>query len=429
MRVETETVAAIDVGTTKVCTIVGRKSRTRGVDVLGHSTVPCDGLQKGNVVDIAATEKAVRESIKIAEGKTGQRIESACVGVTGAHIGFENRRDSLASVGEHGVITAQDLNGTTEVLARSNGDPRRRIIHSIRTSYSLDGEAGIRNPLGMHTSQVEVETHLVTGGMPFISKLVQAVEQAGARVSALVLEPLASGMAILTPQEKERGVVLLDMGGGTTDVVAFRQGRIFYTGVIPVGGYQFTNDIALTFNTNYAAAEAVKLKHASTEMQMAGANEEIMLPVVGQRTELRVQRMDICQLTRERAQELTRLVKFKLDEAQIAEPSSMRVVVTGGASNLPGLVSLMQRGLAMPVRHGVPDVQGTLPDELKDSAHATSVGILLWALSEYVPARGGNHRPQIQSGERGPTGLLSGLVRQLSKLMPATIFATRKGRT
>ena len=425
---ETGTVVAIDVGTTKVCTIVGRKSGTKGIQVLAHSTVPCQGLRKGNVVDVDATAEAVRASVQEVEHAVGHRIKSAFVGVTGAHVGFENRWGRLEAAGERGVIIADDLNGHTKWPAGTSDEPGRKLIHAIKMSYSLDGESGIRNPLGMHSRDLEVETHYVTGATSFISKLMQAMEKAEVGVDSLVLEPLASGLAVLTPEEKERGALLVDMGGGTTDVVGFKHGNICYTGVIPVGGYQFTNDIVLTFNTPYEAAEAAKLQYATTELHVAALDEEISLPIKGSDVLLRVPRLDICQLTRERGQELARMIKLQLDDACIGEPSDIRVVLTGGASNLPGLARLIERTLAIRVRPGVPSVRGTIPEELKDATYATSVGILLWAATEYVPATKQSNNDSHRSVEAGPKALLSRLIRRVGKLMPYGLFAARKGR-
>ena len=431
MLTEPGLVTAIDLGTTKVCTIVGHKTGTRGFGVLAHSTVPCKGLRKGNVADIAATEKAVRESIREVERATGQPIDAVFVGVTGAHVGFENRRDRLNLVGDHGVITADHLHRNPESSSPRVKEPGRKIIHAIRTSYTLDGEEGIRHPMGMHSRDVEADTHLVTGGTSFIDRLVRAVENTGVKINSLVLEPFASGLAVMTPEEKERGAVLVDIGGGTTDVVVFERGSIRYTGVIPVGGYQFTNDISLTFNTPYEAAEATKLKYASTELFGPGADEEVSLPVIGQDSTLRVKRMDICQLTRERAQELCRLVQLKLEDAQLGDQSNLRMVLTGGASNLPGLLELMQRSFTVQVRHGVPGARGTIPIELKDPAYATSIGILLWAVTEYVPATRDADSHDNKAIEVGPKGFLSGIWRRFSKLtrLSPSSQQRRKGGT
>ena len=428
MPTETGVVAAIDVGTTKICTIVGRKVGTKDIQVLGHSTVPCNGLRKGNVSDIAATAKALRESVQEVEQSSGYRIESAFIGVTGSHVSFENRKDRMESNGGSGLITADDINRNPQSLATSHNESGREIIHAIRMNYSLDGENGIRNPIGMHSHDVQVETHVVSGRTSFIKKLEEAVESAALKINGLVLEPLASGLAVLTPAEKETGAFIVDIGGGTTDVVGFWRGRVRYSGVIPVGGFQFTNDIALTYNTPYEAAETAKLRYASTEFQALSSDNEVSLPVIGRDAELRVPRADICQLARERAQELASLVKIKLDEAQIEDPPAMRVVLTGGTSNLPGLPALMQRNLQIPVRHGVPNVRGSIPDKLKDPAYATSVGILLWALTEHVPVTSEAHAGNNIGAKGGSRGLLPDLLRRVSKLMPLAFFATRKGR-
>jgi len=422
---ETDLVAAIDVGTTKVCTIVASRSPSGRLDVIGYSSVPSIGVRKGNVERVAEAERAVRRSIEQVQMQYGFRVRSAFVGITGTHIDFENRRHTLESVGKSGVITESDLaQRKEEVFPRDGG---RRLLHAIRMSYSLDGEEGIRNPLGMHTDSVEADTHIVSGDAAFIDRLLQVVENVGITVDGLVLEPLASGLAVLTPEEMERGALLIDIGGGTTDVVGFKLGRICYTGVIPVGGWQFTNDIAVTFNTTYETAEAVKLLHATTEFQVQRIDEEVPMRVA-EGSELMVPLLDICQLTRERAQELARLVKIHLDDAKLGDRSQVRLVLTGGASALPGMTSLMQRLLAIQVRKGVPSFKGAVPDELRAPAYATGLGLLMWAEAEHSPAKrttsgSGNGR----SGAGGK-GVLSRLLGSAAKLSPLTLFGTWKRR-
>ena len=372
-------VTGIDVGTTKVCTIMGRTSGPRDLEVLAHSLVPCEGLKKGNVEDITATARAIRASVDEIERRAQIAVRSAYVGVTGAHVTFENRVDTLDWVGKHGVITAEELTHVPETVASVGVAVGREVIHALPITYRLDGRGGIRNPLGMHTDHLEVETHVVTGAPSPIEQLARAVESSGLKVEGLVLEPLASSEAVLTREEKDQGAVLVDIGGGTTDVVVFRNGRIAYTGVIPVGGYQFTYDICQTYNTTYAAAEAAKLAYAHTEPYVASAVEEVSLPVLGRVSAQKVPRRDICQLVRERAQELVPLIRLKLNEAQIDDVSRIRLVLTGGSSNLPGLQALMQRTLTNHVRIGVPNVHPGIPGELRAPHFATGVGILLWA--------------------------------------------------
>ena len=416
----------IDVGTTKVCTVLGRKDGNKGVEVLAYSTVPCSGLRKGNITDITATETAVGQSVGEVERSSGYSIKSAFVGVTGSHVTFENRREKLELEGERGPITADEINRSLGSADASKTESGRKLIHAIRMSYSVDGEDGIRNPTGMHSRNLEVETHLVTGGLAFIGKLVKAVENAGIDVTGLVLEPLASGLAVLTPEEKNNGAVLVDIGGGTTDVVIFKGGRICYSGVIPVGGYQFTNDIAVTFNTTFEAAEAAKLEYAGTELMASSIDEEIPLPVVGQDVDLKVKQLDITQLTRERAQELARLVMLKLEDAAAKDSVATRLVITGGASALPGLTDLMERKLTIPARQGLPSVRGDIPEELNEPAYSTVLGMLLWAVMEYVPSA---TEPDVESNagkEEVRARLLAGFLGRLSRLVPAGLFAAKR---
>ena len=430
MKQDARLITAIDVGTTKVCTIIGRKIGPRDLEVLAYSVAPCEGLSKGNVADIAATGKAIRASVKEVEQNTGITIESAYVGVTGAHVSYENRWDTMGWAGKQGVVTAEELAQVPEVVfSSSTPTSGRQVIHAMPVTYSLDGMKGIRNPLGMHTRDLEVETHVVTGASSFIDKLVVAVQKAGIRLDALVLEPLASGEAVLTPQERHRGVVLVDIGGGTTDLVVFRKGRIFHTAVIPVGGFQFTNDISQTYNTPYQAAEEIKLKYAHTEPSTVRQTEQVSFPVHASKTERRVPLHDICQLTRERAQELAGMIKLKLEEAQLGDNPNVNLVLTGGTSNLRGLRRLVEQSLKIQVRIGVPDGQKSIPDELKAPAFATGVGILLWVAMNQ-PKLAATHasngsRASVTSGR---DGLIFRLLNLARSLLSKGLFSASQGR-
>ena len=385
MTQEQKIYTAIDVGTTKVCTIVGRKKGADGFEILAHSVVPCEGLRKGNVIDVTATAKAIRHSITAVNSAAGVNAQTAYVGITGAHVSFENRWDKLGWVGNRGVITADDLTLVPPRVASAASETGRHVLHAIPMTYAMDGERTIRNPLGMHAQGLEVESHVVTGTSSYVDKLVKAVESAGVQVESLVLEPLASGEAVLTTEERERGVALVDVGGGTTDVVVFKGGTINYTAVIPVGGWQFTNDICQTYSTPYPAAEEAKLKYGHTEPFTGHVTEELSLPLEGRSVHLKVPHREFCQLIRERAQELLRLIKLKLQEAKVEDISKMSLVITGGTANLPGLLDLTHTKLTNHVRIGVPNGNTSIPDELKAPAYATGVGILLWAMDQREP--------------------------------------------
>ncbi len=388
-RATPDVMTAIDVGTTKVCVITARKGARGGIDVMGYATVQSQGLRKGSVTDVGATADAIRRAVEQVEEEIGYRIDSAFVGVTGAHVSFQNRRDRISPSSDAGVITADSLTGPSRSLA-SVKDPQHQTIQSVRTSFSVDGEEGIRNPIGMHSDNIEVETHVVVGLSELIEKVEQAVELAGVKLASMVMEPIASGTAVLTEEEKEKGVVMVDMGGGTTDLVAFKDGQICYTGVIPVAGFQFTNDIAMMFNTYYEAAEDAKIRYGSAELYSTLENEEFEFPVKGQDMSLKVRGNEISHLTRQRAQEIAKLIGLKLDKAGLDEETRSRIVLTGGASTLPGMDVLMRNTLShwttsVQVRRGRPEGAGDLPEELSGATYSTGVGMLLWAAANDGP--------------------------------------------
>ena len=428
MTQESPAIAAIDVGTTKVCTVVGRQDESGGVQVLGYSSVPCSGLRKGNVFDAGATEKSIRDSVQEVQGKTGVAISSAFVGVTGSHVGYVNRRDRLEPPEtQHNVLTADALEENPKTLVGAANRPGRQMIHAVKTSYSVDGHEDLLNPLGMHSQNVHVDSHVVTGDSTLLDKLEQAVTGAGVRVQQLVFEPLASGLAVLTPGEIKGGAVLMDIGGGTTDLAAFRRGRIRLSRVIPVGGWQFTNDIVVAFNTSFEAAEEAKIKHGTADLQGLTLEEQLSLPVADRDMDLQVPRMELCQLLRERAQELARLVSISLSDAGVDLGDDPKVVLTGGASRLPGLADVMERSLGMPVRAGGPSPKTGDPEdaeELGNPAYATAVGILDWAATEYPHSTNGSKNGHSNgfknTVESEPRGGLFGPVRVL--------FSRRNGK-
>ena len=414
---------AIDVGTTKVCTIVGSKAGPNGFNILAHSVVPSEGIRKGNVADVASTAEAIRTSVEDAQRVAGIRIHSAYVGVTGAHVSFENVRYEMGWAGTQGVITADDLGKIPEQIVSPVAGQGRQVLHVIPMHYTLDGQQGIRDPIGMHTSRLEVENHVVTAGSSYIDRLVEAVESAGIKVEDLVLEPLASSRAVLTPREKERGAALVDIGGGTTDLAMFKRGSLCFTSVIPVGGFQFTNDISVSYDTSYAAAEDTKLKHAHTQPAVVRSHEEVTLPMNGRTTQQQVLVRDICQLTRERAQELIHLIKLKLREADVEDISSLDLVITGGTSNLPGLEDLMRQSLTNSVRIGVPEDHGSIPDALKKPAYATGVGILMWAANQGYPAGAQTGNGTRSKAGESRNGLISRLFKQVKNSLQSHIFS------
>ena len=375
-------ITAIDVGTTKVCVVVGVKDGYADPEVLAYSVVPCEGLRKGIVYDIEATARAIRVAVADVQKSAGVDVTSAYVGITGAHIEFSNRTDTMDWVGQKGVISTEDMELVPLKVTEAAEAPDRTIIHALSTSYALDGNPGIVSPVGMHTKSMDVTTHVISGAKGLVDMLMAAVRQAEVEVDGLVLEPLASGRAVLHPAERQGVVALVDIGGGTTDMVVFHNGLPHYTTAIGVGGFHFTNDIALMYDTSYATAEKVKLEHAHTDPGAASAHEEITIEVLGPAGERRVPLHDICQLTRERAAELAEIIKMKLMEAGIRNTFDARIVLTGGASLLPGLLDLIRRTVSSNIRIGAPNGNVGMPDGLRAPSFSTSAGILLWAADQ-----------------------------------------------
>ena len=374
--------AAIDIGTTKVFTVIGKKAGDGRVEILGHGLAPCSGVHKGVVEDVAATQSAVRSSVSMAERSSGATVDTAFVGISGTGISYEKRVDTIDWVGEHGVITARDVEQVPQSIVRNgvNGSHRgRKTIHAIPQSYSIDGKIGVHDPMGMHTRKIDVETHLVEGSEAEIGKLKKAVEGIGIKVESLVLEALASSESVLTEEDKVRGAAMIDIGGGTTDVMVFKDGAMNYSTVIPIGGFQFTNDICVVYNTPYEAAEAAKLAHASVRADSVRIHEQITLPITSGNTLTKVSLHELCQLTRERANELMRLIVLKLREGGVIDLNGYRVVLTGGASRLSGFMELFQLGTSANVRMGAPFGYLGVPMELQAPAYSTGAGMLIWA--------------------------------------------------
>ena len=375
-------ITAIDVGTTKVCVVVGVKDGYADPEVLAYSVVPCEGLRKGIVYDVEATGRAIGAAVADAQKSAGVDIESAYVGITGAHIDFTNRTDTMDWVGQKGVISTEDMALVPLEVAKAAEIPGRTIIHALSTSYTLDGNSGIISPVGMHSDSMDVTTHVISGAKGLVDMLMDSVRLAEIEVDGLVLEPLASGRAVLHPAERQGVVALVDIGGGTTDMVVLNNGLPHYTTALGVGGFHFTNDIALMYDTSYSTAEKVKLEHAHTDPGAASAHEEITIQVLGPARERSVHLHDICQLTRERAAELAEIIKMKLMDAGIRNTFDARIVLTGGASLLPGLLDLMRRMVSSNIRIGAPNGNVNMPDGMRAPSFSTSAGILLWAADQ-----------------------------------------------
>ena len=371
-------VTAIDIGTDKICTIVAKPSGD-SFNILGYSSVPSLGIHKGLIDDIDLASSSINNSINQVQNELGLNIQSAYIGMTSPNINFKTRIDRMDSVAKNGVITTDDLNGNVSNLIKNEDDVNNDLLHVITLSYIVDGIAGIKNALGMHTEDLQVDNYLISGDKQQVAKIRQLIKRVGINIDKLVFTPLGNMMSTLTDFEKDNGVILVDIGKGTTDIIVVKNNAILCTDVIHVGGYQFTNDICVTYNSTYDIAENITLKWGNAELFGISHSEEVDLDTSDDSV-LRVPRREVCQLIRERATELARLVKIKLSNHGITDLADMSLVLTGGSGQLPGINSIFRQSLGSNTRLGFPKHSNELKDGLNKPEFSSSLGILLWGL-------------------------------------------------
>jgi cell division protein FtsA len=369
-------ITGIDVGTTKVCTIVA-DSDGGGLRVLGVGITPSKGLAKGLVVNIGDARESIRESIKRAEQASGCRVESAYIGVTGRHVTASNNKGVVAITRGDRLVRADDLRRVLDSAKSVKVSNDRRLLHVIPRSYAVDGQAGVKNPVGMHGFRLDVETHVITAAAASVQNLVKCVRSTGIDIEDLVLEPLASSEAILSEDEKQVGVIMADIGGGTTDISIFREGSIWHSAVLPVAGYQLTRDVAIGLGLPFDVAEEMKKRYASVMPLKDGADEP---PPEMSQDGHGVSYRDLCDIIRARVEEILRLVYLELPSGDYTSLVPAGLVLTGGGANMNGIAALGREMLKMPVRVGTPSDLNGISDTLLDPCYATSVGLVLWGV-------------------------------------------------
>jgi len=367
--------ASIDVGTTKICTIIADTGDAGGIRVVGVGVSPSKGLHKGLVVNINEARESIRESVKKAEQAGDCKIDSAYVGVTGRHVASLNNRGVVAINRNDRMVRPDDLRRVISSSQSIKIPSDRKLLHVIPRGYAVDGQAGVMNPVGMHGFRLDVETHVITAAVTSIQNLVKCIRSIGIDIEDLVLEPLASSEAVLTEDEKQVGVILADIGGGTTDVAVFREGSIWHTSILPVAGYQLTRDVAIGLGLPFDVAEQMKRKYGSVMPVYEGQSENAALSQDGHG----VSYQDLCDIVRARVEEIMKLILLEMPSSDYDVLVPAGLVLTGGSSNLSGMTVLGRDVLKLPVRVGVPNdsIYG-IADTLHDPAYATSVGLLLW---------------------------------------------------
>ncbi len=366
---------SIDVGTTKICTTIAEVNDSGDVYVVGVGVTPSNGMHKGLVVNINEAREAIRTSVKKAEQACSYKVESAYLGVTGRHVSSMNNKGVVAITRNDRLVRPEDLKRVLS-SAQSVGMPDdRRLLHVIPRGYSVDGQVGVKNPVGMYGFRLDVETHIITAAATSIQNLVKCIRGIGIDIDDLVLEPLASSEAVLTADEKQVGVIIADIGGGTTDICVFKDGSIYHSAILPVAGYQLTRDVAIGLGLPFDVAEEMKKRYGSV-MPVYDTKMETSNPVSEDGHGVSYQ--DLCDIIRARVEEILRLILLELPSSDYESLVPAGLVLTGGSSNLSGIETLGREIMRLPVRVGVPTHISGITDSLRDPAYATSVGLLLW---------------------------------------------------
>ena len=377
------TLTSIDVGTTKVCTIMADVNSGNDIRVIGVGITPTRGLAKGLVVNINEARESIRESVRKAEQASGCKIESAYVGVTGRHVSSLNNRGVVAITRNDRLVRPDDLKRVLDCARSVKVPNERKLLHVIPRGYAVDGQVGVKNPVGMHGFRLDVETHIITAAVTSVQNLVKCIRGIGIDIDDLILEPLASSEAVMTEDEKQIGVILADIGGGTTDIAVFRQGSIWHTSILPVAGYQITRDVAIGLGLPFEVAEEMKKRYGSV---MPVYESKIETPTTMSENGHGVSYQDLCDIVRARVEEILRLILLELPSVEYETLVPAGLILTGGSANLSGIDALGRDVLRLPVRIGAPIGMYGIADTLHDPAYATSVGLLLWG-SKYKSTR------------------------------------------
>ena len=375
-KAEKNLIVGLDIGTSKVVAIVGEILPGGELEVIGIGSHPSRGLKKGVVVNIESTVHSIQRAVEEAELMAGCQIHSVYAGIAGSHI---------RSLNSHGIVAIRDKEVTQNDVERVIDAARavaipadQKILHILPQDFIIDSQEGIRHPVGMSGVRLEAKVHMVTGAVSAAQNIIKCVRRCGLEVDDIILEQLASSYSVLTEDEKDLGVCIVDIGGGTTDIAVFTEGAIRHTAVIPIAGDQVTNDIAVALRTPTQHAEEIKIKYACALAQMAAADETIEVPSVGDRPPRQLARHTLAEVVEPRYEELLILIQSELRRSGFEDLVASGIVLTGGSAKIEGLVDLAEEVFHMPVRLGVPQYVTGLVDVVRNPIYATGVGLLLF---------------------------------------------------
>ncbi len=368
----------LDVGTTKICAVIAETNAVHGIDIVGVGTAASRGLRKGVVVNIDSTVEAIRQAVAEAEQMAGVEVSGVYAGVAGAHIRGVNSRGAVTVSGKEREVSSADVQRAVETARAITLHQDREVIHVLPQAFVIDDQDGIREPVGMSGTRLEVEVHIVTGAVSAIHNVIRSVNRAGLTVHDIVLEPLASAEAVLSPDEMELGVVLVDIGGGTTDLAFFRDGAVWHSAILPLGGDHVTNDIAVGLRAPVSDAEDLKRRYGCALTSLVSAEETIDVPSMGGRKPRQLSRQILSEIIQPRIEEIITLVAREMVRLGFQDAATAGVVVTGGTALLEGVPELAEAVFDLPVRRGLPESVGGLAELVKSPIYATGVGLALY---------------------------------------------------
>jgi cell division protein FtsA len=371
-------VVGLDIGTTKICAVVAEVTEDHAVNIIGVGSSPSRGLRKGMVSDIELTVESIKKAVEEAELMTGGQINAVYTGIAGSHISVAHSHGVVALNKQE--VTRGDVHRAMEqARACVRVEPDRRVLHVIPREFTVDDQDGIREPLGMSGARLKVDVHIITGAVTSAQNIIKSVNRAGLDLVDIVLQPLASSEAVLSSEERDLGVAMVDLGGGTTDLAIFVDGSIRHVAVLPIGGQNLTRDIAIGMLTSQTEAEKIKIKYGIARGDMVGSGEIVEVPAVGDRPARVVPRKELAAVIEPRVEEMFELVQEEIKRAGYEGMLGAGVVITGGTSMLAGMPDAAERVLDLPARRGSPTGVEGLRDIVGTPMHATAVGLILHA--------------------------------------------------
>ncbi len=378
-----ELIVGLDIGTSKVVAMVGSVSADNRIEIIGLGSHPSRGMNKGVVVNIEATINSIRRAVEEAELMAGCRIQSVYAGISGSHIKSFNSQGIVGV--SHGEVSPHDVE---RVIAAARAMPiaaDQNVLHVVPQEFIVDGQEGIQEPVGMAGVRLEGRVHMVTGSASAAQNIRRCIEGCGLRVDKLILEQLASSYSVLQQDERELGICLVDIGGGTSDIAVFKNGTIRHTAVIPIAGNQVTNDVAVAFRTPPQYAEEIKIKHGCALPSLVKHNEEIEVPSVGERPPRKLSRLTLSEVVRARYLELFQFIRKELHRSDFYDAIAGGIVLTGGSSKVEGIVELAEEVFDLPVRIGLPQNVSGLTEVARNPIYSTAVGLLLYGRQQQNP--------------------------------------------